>query len=90
MAEAPTSGPRRPTNRSRSRSNFTKSPSTLVGSGATVPYPPETKDYQHEMESVLPIGSPGFRVWEADVQQVIYGYACGLDMTRRDLQLAAR
>jgi fumarylpyruvate hydrolase len=69
---------------------FTKAQSTLVESGATVAYPPETKDYQYEMELVLAIGVPGFRVAEADAHKLIYGYACGLDMTRRDLQLAAR
>jgi len=69
---------------------FTKSPSTLIESGATVAYPPETKDYQHEMELVVAIGATGFRVRESDAPALIYGYACGLDMTRRDLQLAAR
>lgn len=69
---------------------FTKSPSTLVESGATVAYPPETKDYQHEMELVVAIGATGFRLRESDAPALIYGYACGLDMTRRDLQLAAR
>jgi fumarylpyruvate hydrolase len=69
---------------------FTKSRSSLVESGATVAYPPGTKDYQHEMELVLAIGAPGFRVAEADASKLIYGYACGLDMTRRDLQLVAR
>ena len=69
---------------------FTKSPSTLVESGATVPYPPRTKDYHYEMELVVVIGKPGFRVAEADAHELIYGYACGLDMTRRDLQLVAR
>jgi fumarylpyruvate hydrolase len=69
---------------------FTKSPSTLVESGATVPYPPRTQDYHYEMELVVVIGKPGFRVAEADAHALIYGYACGLDMTRRDLQLAAR
>jgi len=69
---------------------FTKAPSTLVQSGATVPYPPGTKNYQYEMELVVAIGTPGFRVAEADAAALIYGYACGLDMTRRDLQLAAR
>lgn len=39
---------------------------------------------------MLAIGAPGFRVAEADAHKLIYGYACGLDMTRRDLQLAAR
>ena len=69
---------------------FTKAPSTLVASGATVAYPPGTKDYQHEMELVVAIGAPGFRVNEAKAHELIYGYACGLDMTRRDLQLIAR
>lgn len=69
---------------------FTKAPSTLVESGATVAYPPGTKDYHYEMELVLAIGAPGFRVAQSDAAKVIYGYACGLDMTRRDLQLIAR
>jgi fumarylpyruvate hydrolase len=69
---------------------FTKSLSSLVESGATVAYPPGTQDYQHEMELVVAIGKPGFRVAQADASMLIYGYACGLDMTRRDLQLVAR
>ena len=69
---------------------FTKAPSSLVESGATVAYPPETQNYHYEMELVLAIGAPGFRVAEADAAKLIYGYACGLDMTRRDLQLVAR
>src|SRR5438045_5048360 len=69
---------------------FTKSPSTLVESGATVAYPPETKNYHHEMELVVAIGASGFRVDHDAAASLIYGYACGLDMTRRDLQLVAR
>jgi fumarylpyruvate hydrolase len=69
---------------------FTKSPSTLVESGATVAYPPETKNYHHEMELVVAIGAAGFRVPRAEAHKLIHGYACGLDMTRRDLQLVAR
>ena len=69
---------------------FTKSPSTLVESGATVAYPPQTTNYHHEMELVVAIGKPGFRVTPSDAAALIYGYACGLDMTRRDLQLVAR
>lgn len=69
---------------------FTKSPQTLVESGATVPYPPETKNFHHEMELVVAIGAPGFRVPQDDAHRLVYGYACGLDMTRRDLQLVAR
>ncbi|KQO16124.1 fumarylacetoacetase [Acidovorax sp. Leaf76] len=69
---------------------FTKAPSTLVASGATVAYPPGTQDYHHEMELVVAIGAAGFRVSDSEAPRLIYGYACGLDMTRRDLQLAAR
>jgi fumarylpyruvate hydrolase len=69
---------------------FTKSPQTLVESGGTVAYPPETASFHHEMELVLVIGRPGFRVSPAEAASLVYGYACGLDMTRRDLQLAAR
>ena len=59
---------------------FTKSPSTLVHSGATVAYPPETKNYHHEMELVIAIGKSGFRIPAAQAHEYIYGYACGLDM----------
>lgn len=69
---------------------FTKAPQTLVRGGATVPYPPETKNYHFEMELVVAIGKAGFRVKAQDAHTVIYGYAAGLDMTRRDLQLVAR
>ena len=69
---------------------FTKAPQTLTPSGATVAYPPETKNFHFEMELVVAIGQAGFRVPSQRAHEVIYGYAAGLDMTRRDLQLAAR
>jgi len=69
---------------------FIKDASTLVESGATVPYPCGTQNYHYEMELVVAIGAHGFRVPEADAHALIYGYAAGLDMTRRDLQLVAR
>jgi fumarylpyruvate hydrolase len=69
---------------------FTKSPSTLVESGATVPYPCGTSNYHYEMELVVAIGAHGFRLTEADAPRMIFGYAAGLDMSRRDLQLFAR
>ncbi len=69
---------------------FTKAPSTLTESGATVAYPPETKNYHFEMELVVAIGKAGFRIAAEQAHEHIYGYACGLDMTRRDLQLVAR
>ena len=69
---------------------FTKAPQTLVQSGATVPYPPNTNNYHFELELVVAIGKAGFRVPANEAHEMIYGYAVGLDMTRRDLQLAAR
>lgn len=69
---------------------FTKTALAYVPSGATVAYPPETSNYHYEMELVVAIGKPGFRIAEGAALGHVYGYACGLDMTRRDLQLAAR
>ncbi len=69
---------------------FLKDASALVESGATVPYPTGTNNYHYEMELVVAIGKPGFRVSEADAEAMVFGYAAGLDMTRRDLQLVAR
>jgi fumarylpyruvate hydrolase len=81
----------RPVDKSKERPfYFTKSTSTLVLSGATVPYPAATENYQFEMELVLAVGKPGFCVPAERAHEIVYGYACGLDMTRRDLQLAAR
>jgi fumarylpyruvate hydrolase len=69
---------------------FTKSPAALTPSGATVAYPTETKNFHHEMELVVALQQPGLRVPAADAHKLIYGYAAGLDMTRRDLQAAAK
>ncbi|MDF2142021.1 fumarylacetoacetate hydrolase family protein [Paenirhodobacter sp. CAU 1674] len=69
---------------------FTKSPSTIEPTGATQPYPPGTENYHYEMELVIAIGKPVFKADLAEAKAAIYGYAAGLDMTRRDLQLAAR
>jgi fumarylpyruvate hydrolase len=69
---------------------FTKSASSIVESGTTVPYPPGTSNYHHEMELVVAIEKPAFCVSIEDALEIVFGYACGLDMTRRDLQLIAR
>lgn len=69
---------------------FLKDGCSLVESGATIPYPPGTRNYHFEMELVVAIGAEGFRVAEEDAERLIYGYAAGLDMTRRDLQQVAR
>jgi fumarylpyruvate hydrolase len=69
---------------------FTKTPSALTASGQTLPYPPGTKNFHYEMELVVAIGEPAFKVAKEKALSAVYGYACGLDMTRRDLQLEAR
>jgi fumarylpyruvate hydrolase len=69
---------------------FTKSPIDYVPTGSTLAYPAGTANYHYEMELVVAIGAPAFKVSAADAPARIYGFACGLDMTRRDLQLAAR
>lgn len=69
---------------------FTKTPSAAVLSGAVVPYPPGTDNFHYEMELVLAIGAPAFRIAKEDALGAVYAYGCGLDMTRRDLQLAER
>jgi len=69
---------------------FTKSPAALCLSGATVAYPLETSDCHHEMEFVVALGAPAFRVPEAEAMAAVWGYACGIDLTRRDLQGQAK
>jgi fumarylpyruvate hydrolase len=69
---------------------FTKSAFSAERSGAIIPYPPGTSNFHYEMELVVAIGAAVFKADRATAEQAIYGYACGLDMTRRDLQLAAR
>jgi len=68
---------------------FTKCSAHVILSGAEVPYPPGTRDYHHEMELVAAIGRPAFRIDATKALDVVLGYACGLDMTRRDLQYKA-
>jgi fumarylpyruvate hydrolase len=69
---------------------FTKAAEHSVPSGSTVPYPPGTSNYHYELELVVVIGAPAFRVAADRALESVFGYACGLDMTRRDLQFAAR
>jgi len=69
---------------------FTKSSGTVIPSGSAIPYPPGTNDYHHEIELVVAIGKPGFEIAVGDALSIVFGYACGLDMTRRDLQVASR
>jgi fumarylpyruvate hydrolase len=57
---------------------------------ATVPYPPKTANYHYEIELVVAIGQGGKNIAAADAAKHIYGFAVGLDMTRRDLQMEMR
>ena len=69
---------------------FTKPADSLVTGGADMPYPPQTSDLHHEMEQVVAIGMGGADIAEADALHHVWGYAAGLDMTRRDLQGEAK
>ena len=71
---------------------FTK-PADAVVSGRpapTMPYPPRTKNLHHEMELVVAIGTGGADIAVAEALDHVFGYAAGLDMTRRDLQDAGQ
>lgn len=69
---------------------FTKPADAVVENGASVPYPPETENLHYEIELVIAIGRGGANIAEADVPGHIWGASVGIDLTRRDLQLAAR
>jgi len=69
---------------------FSKPADTIVLSGSTIPYPLATKNYHYEMELVAAIGKQGVHIKRDVALEHVYGYAVGLDMTRRDLQFAAR
>ena len=69
---------------------FTKPADALVVGGADTPYPGQTADFHHEIELVVAIGKDGQDIAEADALDHVYGYAVGLDMTRRDLQAVAK
>ena len=56
------------------------------GNTVEVPYPGQTSDYQHEIELVVAIGKGGSNITAANANAHVFGYAVGLDMTRRDLQ----
>ncbi len=69
---------------------FTKSAHTICHSGAEIAYPLGTQDCHHEMELVAALGAPAFRVTEAQAMEAVLGFACGIDLTRRDLQAVAK
>lgn len=69
---------------------FTKSAAAVCHSGSTIAYPPGTSDCHFECELVVAIGAPAFRIAQAEALSVLAGYGVGIDLTRRDLQNAAR
>ena len=69
---------------------FLKSPHAVQQSGTVLAYPPGTEDLHHEIELVVAIGAPAFRVTPAQAGAAIWGYGAGLDLTRRDLQAKAK
>lgn len=69
---------------------FAKPADAIVLSGATVNYPPLTEDLHHEIELVVAIGKRGSNVSVDEALDYVFGYAVGIDLTRRDLQRAAK
>jgi len=69
---------------------FAKPADAIVANGATLAYPPATRNLHHEIELVVALKGGGANVPADKVMDLVYGYAVGLDMTRRDLQNAAK
>ncbi len=69
---------------------FMKPADAIVANNSEVPYPPMTKDYQHEIELVVALKSGGSNIAVEKALDCVFGYAVGLDMTRRDLQNQAK
>lgn len=69
---------------------FSKPRDAVVPGGGHVPFPPATNNLQHEVELVVAIGKGGSDIPEVDALSHVYGYATGIDFTRRDLQTLAR
>lgn len=69
---------------------FTAWAETTLRDGEVIAYPAGTEDWHHEVELVVALGAGGREVAVEDAASLVYGYAVGLDMTRRDLQAVAR
>lgn len=69
---------------------FTKPADAVVDSGATLPYPSATADLHHEAELVVALGKAGSFVPADQALALVWGYAAGNDLTRRDLQAEAK
>jgi len=69
---------------------FQKNPDDLVEAGKPAPYPPQTTDLHHEVELVVALAEGGSDIAVEDALSHVYGYAVGLDLTRRDVQAEAK
>jgi fumarylpyruvate hydrolase len=69
---------------------FFAKPPDAITHASTVPYPPMTANLHHEVELVVALGSVGRNVDPAAALALVFGYAVGVDLTRRDLQAAAK
>jgi fumarylpyruvate hydrolase len=69
---------------------FSKPADTLVTGGVDAPYPSATQNLHHEIELVVAIAAGGAAIAASDAEKHVFGYAAGLDLTRRDLQAQAR
>ncbi len=65
---------------------FTKPATAIVHSGAAIDYPPGTENLHYEMELVVALAGPLFEANRNQVKAGIFGFTCGIDLTRRDLQ----
>jgi fumarylpyruvate hydrolase len=73
---------------------FTKPADAVVAAGpdgrVTIPYPAATSDLHYEVELVVALGAGGVDLTEEQAQAAVWGYAVGIDLTRRDLQATAK
>lgn len=69
---------------------FTKSSSTTACNPREISYPPGTDNFHHEVELVIALDRGGHQLGNSDALLLIFGYACGIDLTRRDLQNKAK
>ena len=69
---------------------FSKPADAVVETGTTIPYPPETSNLHYEIELVIYLGQGGQNIAQDKVREHLWGAGVGIDLTRRDLQLAAR
>ena len=69
---------------------FSKPADAVVSGARALPFPPRTAELHHEVELVVALHQRGVNVGVADAAAMIFGYAVGIDLTRRDLQAEAK